>query len=90
MIVSATASRSPGARSVQTRWLGMTRMVAPPSGAASMEGGDQLFNGSGGQDGGFGTGLGGEVGAGDGDVGDLAREDFDLAVPDVSRQASES
>lgn len=55
-----------------------------------MEGGDQLFNGGDGQDGGFGTWLGGEIGAGDGDVGDLAREDFDLAVPDVPRQASES
>jgi hypothetical protein len=64
-------------------------MVAPPSAACSLEGGDQLLNGGAGQDGGFGTGFGGEVGAGDGDVGDPAREDFDLAVTDVSRQTSE-
>lgn len=65
-------------------------MVAPPSCAASMEGGHQIFNGGDGQDGGFGTWFGGEVGAGDGDVGDLAWKDFDLAVTDVSRQTSES
>jgi hypothetical protein len=54
-----------------------------------LEGGDQLLNGGEGQGGGFGTGFSGEVGAGDGDVGDPAREDFDLAVTDVSRQTSE-
>jgi hypothetical protein len=64
-------------------------MVAPPSAACSLEGGDQLLNGGEGQDGGFGTGFGGEVGAGDGDVGDPSREDFDLAVTDMSRQTSE-
>jgi hypothetical protein len=63
-------------------------MVAPPS-THSLEGGDQCFNGGDGQDGGFGAGFGGEVGAGDGDVGDPAREDFDLAVADVSGQPGE-
>jgi hypothetical protein len=65
-------------------------MVTPPSCAYSLEGGDQGFNRSDGEGSGFGAGLGGEVGAGDGDVSDQAREDLDLAVPDVSRQASES
>src|SRR5690606_19600587 len=88
-IISVTASRSLGSRSAQTRWLGTGRMAAPPSGAQSMEGGDQLLNGGDGEDGGLGAGLGGAVGAGDGDVGDLAREDFDLAVSDVTGQASE-
>jgi hypothetical protein len=55
-----------------------------------LEGRDQLFKGGAGQDGGFGAGFGGEVGAGDGDVSDPAREDFDLAVTDESRQTSES
>src|SRR5512135_19755 len=67
----------------------MGRMVAPPS-AQSLEGGDQCFNGGDGQDGGFGAGFGGEIGASDGDVGNPAREDFDLAVTDVSRQTGES
>ena len=64
-------------------------MVAPPS-AQSLEGGDQCFNGGDGQNGGFGAGFGGEIGASDGDVGDPAREDFDLTVTDVPRQTSES
>lgn len=63
-------------------------MVASPS-AHSLEGGDQFINCGGGQDGGSGAGFGEEVGAGDGNVGDQAREDFDLAVPDVSRKAGE-
>src|SRR5512135_414261 len=67
----------------------MVRMVAPPS-THSLEGGDQGFNGGDGQDGGLGAGFGGEVGAGDGDVGDPAREDFDLAMANVSGQPSES
>src|SRR5512135_1767194 len=67
----------------------MDRMVAPPS-AQSLEGGDQCFNGGDGQDGGFGAGFGGEVSAGDGDISDPTREDFDLAVTDMSRQTCES
>jgi hypothetical protein len=54
-----------------------------------LEGGDQLLNGGDGQDGGFGAGFVGEVGAGDGDVDDPTREDLGLAVTDVSRQTSE-
>ena len=57
--------------------------------AHSLEGGEQGFNGGDGEDGGFGAGLGGEVGAGDGDVGDQAGEDLDLAVTDVSREPGE-
>jgi hypothetical protein len=65
-------------------------MVTPPSGAPSLEGGDQGFNGGDGQDRGLGAGFGGEIGAGDGDVGDHAGEDFDLAVADMAREAGES
>ena len=54
-----------------------------------MEGGEQGSNGGDGEDGGFGAGLGGEVGAGDGDVGDQAGEDLDLAVTDVPREMGE-
>lgn len=54
-----------------------------------MEGGEQGFNGGDGEDGGFGAGLGGEVGAGDGDVSDQVGEDFDLTVTDVSREPGE-
>jgi hypothetical protein len=65
-------------------------MVPAPSDAHSLEGSNQLFNGGDGQDGGFGTWFGGEVRAGDWDVGDLAGKDFDLAVADVPGKASES
>ena len=54
-----------------------------------MEGGEQRFNGGDGEDGGLGAGLGGEVGAGDGDVGDQVGEDLDPAVTDVSREPGE-
>lgn len=63
-------------------------MVAPPS-APSLEGGDQIFNGGEGQDGGFGAGFGGEIGRGDWDEPDLAWEDFDLTMTNVTRQAGE-
>jgi hypothetical protein len=90
IIVSTTASRSLRARRVQTRRLGTGRMAVPPSGAVSMEGGHQLLNGGDGQDGRLGTRLGGEVGAVDRDVAELAGEDLDLAVADVAGQAGES
>jgi hypothetical protein len=64
-------------------------MVVPPSGTDSLEGGHQGFNGDEGQDGGFRARFGGEVGAGDGNVSDQAREDFDLAVADVSRKSGD-
>jgi hypothetical protein len=65
-------------------------MVAPPSGAYSLEGGDQLFNGRGSEDGRFRARFGREIRATDRDETDLARQDFDLAVADMSREASES
>jgi hypothetical protein len=58
-------------------------MVMPPS-THSLEGGDQFFNGGRGQDGRLGAWFCGEVGAGDGNVGDQSRDDFDLTMPDVS------
>jgi hypothetical protein len=63
-------------------------MVVPPS-AHRLEGGDQFFNGGDSQNRGFGAGLGGEIRAGDGDVGNQVREDFNLAMADVSWQSSE-
>jgi hypothetical protein len=90
MIISVTTSRSLWGRSAQTCWLGIGRMVTPPSGGPSLEGGDQRFNGGDGQDRGLGAGFGGEIGAGDGDVGDHAGEDFDLTVADMTREAGES
>ena len=65
-------------------------MARPPGGGHSLEGGDQFGHGAGRQDRGLGTRLCRQVGAGDGDVGDHAREDFDLAVADMSGQASKS
>ncbi len=55
-----------------------------------MEGGEQGFNGSDGEDGRFGAGFGGEVGAGDGNVGDQARKNFNLTMTDMSREPGES
>jgi len=63
-------------------------MVVPPS-AYSLEGGDQFFNGGGGQNGGLRVGFGRQVGADDGDVGDLARQDFNLAMTDMAWQHGE-
>lgn len=54
-----------------------------------MEGGEQGFNGGDGEDGGFGAGLGGEVGTGDGNVRDQVGEDLDLAMTDVSWEPGE-
>jgi hypothetical protein len=89
MIISVTTSRSLWGRSAQTCWLGIGRMGTPPSGVPSLEGGDQRFNGGDGQDRGLGAGFGGEIGAGDGNVGDHAGEDLDLAVADMAREAGE-
>jgi hypothetical protein len=88
-IISMTVSRSPLGRSAQTCWLGTGRMVAPPSGTDSLEGGHQGFNGGDGQDSRFRARFGGEVGTGDGNVSDQTREDFDLAVADVSRESGD-
>jgi hypothetical protein len=65
-------------------------MVASPSATHSLEGVNQGFNGDDGQDGGFRTRFGGQVSTCDGDVSDQAGENFDLAVADVSRQASKA
>lgn len=58
-------------------------MVVSPS-AHSLEGGDQFFNGGSGQNGGLRAGFGREVGAGHRDIGDLAREDFNLTMTDMT------
>ena len=89
-MVSTTASRSSIGRRAQTCGLATGRMVAPPSRASSLEGGDQLFNGRGGEDGRFRARFGREIRAADRDETDLARQDFDLAVADMSGQAGES
>ena len=89
-MASTTASRSSMGRRAQTWGLATGRMVAPPSRAYSLEGGDQLFNGRGGEDGRFRARFGREVRAADRDETDPARQDFDLAVADMSREASES
>jgi hypothetical protein len=57
MIAPMTASRSLWGRNAQTRWLGIGRMVAPPSWAHSLEGREQGFNGGDGEGGGFGAGF---------------------------------
>jgi hypothetical protein len=89
-MASTTASRSAMGRRAQTCGLATSRMVAPPSRAYSLEGGDQLFNGRGGEDGRFGARFRREIRAADGDETDLTRQDFDLTVTDMSRESSES
>jgi hypothetical protein len=54
-----------------------------------LEGGDQGFNSGDRKHGRFGAGFDGEIGAGDGDIGDQSGKDFDLAVTDVARQAGD-
>jgi hypothetical protein len=88
-MASTTAPRSSMGRRAQTCGLATGRMVAPPSHAHSLEGGDQLFNGRGGEDGRFRARFGREIRAADGDKTDLTRQDFDLAVTDMSRESSE-
>jgi hypothetical protein len=89
-MASATASRSSLGRRAQTCGLATGRMVAPPSHAYSLEGGDQLFNGREDEDGRFRARFRREIRAADGDETDLARQDFDLTVTDMSRESSES
>jgi hypothetical protein len=89
-MASTTASRSSMGRRAQTCGLATSRMVAPPSRAYSLEGGDQLFNGRGGEDGRFRARFRREIRAADGDETDLTRQDFDLTVTDMSRESSES
>jgi len=89
-MASATASRSSLGRRSQTCGLATTRMVAPPCQAHSLEGRNQLFNGNWSEDGWFWAGLSRQIGAADRNEADLARNDFDLTVPHVTRQAGES
>jgi hypothetical protein len=89
-MASTTAPRSSMGRRAQTCGLATGRMVAPPSRAYSLEGGDQLFNGRGREDGRFRARFGREIRAADRDETDPARQDFDLAVADMSREAGES
>jgi hypothetical protein len=63
-------------------------MVVSPS-AHSLEGDDQFFNGGRGQNGGLRARLGREVGCGDGDISDLVRKDFNLAMTDMAWQNGE-
>jgi len=63
-------------------------MVVSPS-AHSLEGGDQFFNGGCGENSGLRARLGREVGGGDGDISDLARKDFHLAMTDMAWQNGE-
>jgi hypothetical protein len=71
-MVSVTASRSSTGRRAQTCGLATSRMGAPPSQAYSLEGGHQLFNGGGREDGRFGAGFGRQIGTADGDETDPA------------------
>jgi hypothetical protein len=89
-MASATASRSSMGRRAQTCGLATSRMVAPPCYAYSLEGRNQLFNGNWREDGRFGAGFRRQIRAADGDETDLARQDFNLTVTDVSRKSSES
>ena len=89
-MASATASRSLMGRRAQTCRLATSRMVAPPCNSHSLEGHNQLFNGDWGQDSRFWAGFRREIRRGDGDEPVLVRKDFDLAMPDVSRQERES
>jgi hypothetical protein len=89
-MASTTASRSSMGRRAQTCGLATGRMAAPPSCAYSLEGGDQLFNGRGGECGRFRARFGREIRAADRDETDLARQNFDLTVTDMPREASES
>ena len=89
-MASATASRSSMGRRAQTCGLATSRMVAPPCHAYSLEGRNQLFNGSWREGGRFEAGFRRQVGAADGDETDPAGQDFHLAVPDMSGKSSES
>jgi hypothetical protein len=89
-MASATASRSSMGRRAQTCGLATSRMVAPPSQAYSLEGGNQLFNGRGREDGRFRAGFRRQICAGDGDETNPTRQDFNLAVTDMSGKSSES
>jgi hypothetical protein len=65
-------------------------MARPPGGGHSLEDSDQLGHGAAGQDGGLGTWLGGQIGAGDGEVAELAGGEFDLAMADLTRQVRQA
>src|SRR4051812_23901030 len=91
-ISSATARRSLGRRRSHMVGIGAAGMASPLAGGDgdSLEGRQQLFNGGQRQDRRLGAGSGGLVGAGDGDVAELAGQDLDLAVPDVAGQVGDA
>jgi len=89
-MASAPASRSSLGSRPRPRGVATTRMVAPPCQPHSLEGRNQLFNGNWSEDGWFWAGLSRQIGAADRNEADLARNDFDLTVPHVTRQAGES
>jgi hypothetical protein len=61
-------------------------MVDPPGAGRSLEDRDQLGNGVRGQDRRRQGWCGREIGAGDWDVAELTRQEFNLAMADVARQ----
>src|SRR5215203_3652318 len=68
-------------------------MAVPPccgGWAHSLEGRDELFNGSDAQDRGSADRPAREMGGGDRDVPDLAGKDLDLTVPDMSGEVGQS
>jgi hypothetical protein len=65
-------------------------MVGPPGYGYSLEGRNQFGNGSRGQDGRFRARLCGQIGAADGNVGELIGEKLDLTMADVSGQIGDS
>jgi hypothetical protein len=85
-MASAMAARSLAGIRFHTLGLGVGRIGLPPGGGHSLEDGDQLGNGSCRQNGWLRTRLGRQVRAGDRDESELTREDFDLAMADVSGQ----
>lgn len=90
MMAATTALRSLGGSWVQTSGPGTLGMVGPPGFGDSLEGCHQLCNGRPGQHRRLGAWCSGLIGASDGDVAKLAREEFNLAVPDMTGQIGDA
>ena len=65
-------------------------MFPPPDDWQRQKSCNQFLEARQGQNGGFRTRLGGKIGASKRDIAVLAREDFDLAVPDVAGETSDA
>jgi hypothetical protein len=89
-MASTIVVRSLAGSCAQTCRLTTFCMAGPPGCGYSLEGCHQFRNSCRGQDCGFAARLGGEVGAADGNVGELIREKFDLAMAKVSWQIGEA